>query len=57
MVVCICNALKEKDVREAARAGACSPAKAYRSLGCQVKCGQCVPFARDLIGRERATAC
>lgn len=57
MVVCICNAVREKDLREAARNGARSPAKAYRSLGCQVKCGQCIPFARDVIGRERATAC
>ncbi len=57
MVVCVCNALREKDVREAARNGAHSPARAYRSLGCAVKCGQCIPFARDLIGRERAIAC
>jgi bacterioferritin-associated ferredoxin len=57
VVVCICNAVREKDLREAARNGAQSPAKAYRSLGCQVKCGQCIPFARDVIGRERATAC
>jgi bacterioferritin-associated ferredoxin len=56
MIVCVCNALKEREVRDAARKGARSPAGAYRSLGCQVKCGQCVPFARDVIGHERATA-
>lgn len=57
MIVCVCNAIKERQVREAARQGASSPARAYRNLGCQVKCGQCIPFARDIIGRERATAC
>ena len=57
MIVCVCNAIKEREVRDAAQKGARSPARAYRDLGCQVKCGQCVPFARDIIGRERATAC
>lgn len=57
MVVCVCNALREKDVRDAVRTGAKSPARAYRSLGCQVKCGACIPFAHEIIRAERATAC
>ena len=57
MVVCICNALKERDVRGAAREGARSPGKAYRQLGCTLKCGQCVPFARSIINAEREIAC
>lgn len=56
MVVCVCNALREKDVREAARAGAASPCQAYASLGCRARCGQCVPFAREIISDERAAA-
>ncbi|MFD1033234.1 bacterioferritin-associated ferredoxin [Sphingomonas hankookensis] len=56
MVVCVCNALKERDVREAARGGASSACQAYRALGCQAKCGQCVPFARAIIDAERAAA-
>ncbi len=56
MVVCVCNALKERDVREAARGGANSACQAYRALGCQAKCGQCVPFARAIIDQERAAA-
>jgi bacterioferritin-associated ferredoxin len=57
MVVCVCNALKERDVRSAARGGARSPGRAYRSLGCKLQCGQCVPFARQIIKAEHATAC
>lgn len=57
MIVCVCNAIREREVRDAAQKGARSPARAYRDLGFQVKCGQCIPFARDIIGRERATAC
>jgi bacterioferritin-associated ferredoxin len=57
MVVCVCNAIREKDVRCAARDGARSPGKAYASLGHRLQCGQCVPFARQLINAERAIAC
>lgn len=56
MVVCVCNAIRERDVRAAARSGAASAGQAYRALGCQAKCGQCVPFARAIIDAERAAA-
>lgn len=56
MVVCICNAIRECDVRNAARGGATSACQAYRALGRQPKCGQCVPFARSIIDSERAAA-
>jgi len=53
MVVCICNGIKEKDVRAVAREGASSPCSAYAALGRRPKCGQCVPFARQIIDAER----
>lgn len=56
MVVCICNAIKERDVRQAARGGAACPGSAYRTLGCRPKCGQCFSFAREIISAERAHA-
>jgi bacterioferritin-associated ferredoxin len=56
MVVCICNALKEQDVRAAARGGAGCPSSAYASLGRKPRCGQCFSFARQIIAQERATA-
>ncbi|MFA5969364.1 MAG: (2Fe-2S)-binding protein [Sphingomonas sp.] len=56
MVVCVCNAIRERDVRAAARAGATSACEAYRSLGRQAKCGQCVTYARSIIDSERAAA-
>lgn len=56
MVVCVCNAIRERDVREAARGGATSACQAYRALGLAPKCGQCVPFAREIINSERAAA-
>jgi bacterioferritin-associated ferredoxin len=56
MVVCVCNALRERDVREAARSGCRDPLSAYASLGCRPRCGQCVPYARQLIASEQADA-
>lgn len=43
-------------MRDAVRKGHCDPLSAYASLGRRPRCGQCIPFARDLIAAERATA-
>lgn len=56
MVVCVCNAIRESQVRDAARSGSMTACQAYRTLGRQPKCGQCVPFARAIIDEERAAA-
>ena len=52
MIVCCCNAIRETEVREAARTGACSVGQAYARKGCKVKCGSCLPFARAIIAEE-----
>ncbi|MES2119495.1 MAG: (2Fe-2S)-binding protein [Pseudomonadota bacterium] len=49
MIVCVCNRLTEREVREAARAGAPTPEAAYAKLGCEVQCGCCLDFAQDVI--------
>ena len=50
MIVCVCNALRENQVREAARATRSNcPVTAYARLGCKPKCGQCLPFAREVV--------
>lgn len=56
MVVCVCNAIRERDVRHAAREGASTPCSAYARLGMRPRCGQCVPFARAIIDQEHAAA-
>jgi bacterioferritin-associated ferredoxin len=56
MVVCICNAIRESDVRQAARSGASCPRSAYEALGRRPRCGQCLTFAREIIDAERAAA-
>ena len=54
MVVCICNRISEGEVRRAARAGAPTPEKAYACLGCEVQCGCCLDFAREIVDEERS---
>ncbi|WP_312487182.1 (2Fe-2S)-binding protein [Sphingomonas sp.] len=56
MVVCVCNAIRESQVREAARAGSMTPCQMYRALGRQPKCGQCAMVARAIIDEERTAA-
>lgn len=56
MVVCVCNAIREQDVRAAARKGCADPRSAYASLGRRPRCGQCVPFAREIIAAEHAVS-
>lgn len=56
MVVCVCNAIRENQVRSAARAGCMTPCQAFQAIGRQPKCGQCTVVARAIIDEERAAA-
>ena len=56
MIVCNCNAIRERDVREAARQGHRDPLSAYQSLGRRPRCGQCIPFARQVVESEAVAA-
>jgi bacterioferritin-associated ferredoxin len=54
MIVCVCNAIDEDELRTAARAGAPCPRSAYANLGCEPQCGACLCYAREIIDVERA---
>ncbi len=54
MIVCVCNALRENQVRAKARDCAGSVGRVYASLGCKPQCCQCLPFARQVIQDERS---
>jgi len=56
MIVCVCNAIRESDLRDAARRGAACPTSAYRLFETKPRCGQCLSFAREVIASARATA-
>jgi bacterioferritin-associated ferredoxin len=54
MIVCVCNAIRESDVRQAAREGASCPSSAYGRFGRKPRCGQCFSFAREVIAATQA---
>jgi bacterioferritin-associated ferredoxin len=54
MYVCICRAVRERQIREAAQGGAVSLHDLMRDLGLGTGCGKCVPTARNVL--EEAVA-
>lgn len=56
MIVCVCNCIRESQVRACARAGCTTSFQVHESLGMPPKCGQCAKFARTIIDEERAAA-
>ena len=54
MILCSCNAIREDDIRAAARRGCPCPESAFRSLGCEFECGSCFDHAEELIVTERS---
>ncbi|MBL1255253.1 MULTISPECIES: bacterioferritin-associated ferredoxin [Methylocystis] len=57
MIVCSCNVLSDRDVRESlsARADRPSVGAVFRSMGCEAKCGRCVRSIVALVD-QHATA-
>lgn len=47
MYICLCNALKEKEMAGAVARGANCVSQLYQSFGCKPVCGKCVPYVRE----------
>ena len=56
MFVCICNAIRETDLRETARRTGGDACSVYAALGKRPNCGQCLDDADMMIEEERAAA-
>ncbi|MET1755554.1 (2Fe-2S)-binding protein [Novosphingobium sp. RD2P27] len=55
MYVCICNAIRECELRKAARTS-CGDAEAlYAQIGRPPQCGQCIDEAEEIIAEERVS--
>jgi bacterioferritin-associated ferredoxin len=54
MIICVCNVIREDELRAAARKGATCPIDAYASLGCEPLCGCCLDCAQEVIHEEHA---
>ena len=53
MYVCLCNALTDRQVKQAAAtAGTTKPSSVYAACGCRAQCGQCVKALLALLRAE-----
>ena len=52
MVVCICNVIREHQIRDAARKGMRDVEEIYADLGHEFNCCKCVPFAARIVAEE-----
>lgn len=60
MIVCSCNVLSDRQVREAIadpQAGVRTAGQVYRCLGCSPQCGRCARTIRKLIDAINGPAC
>ena len=53
MYACICNAIRETDLRQMARCTRGDAETVYAALGKKPNCGQCLEDAELLIAEER----
>jgi bacterioferritin-associated ferredoxin len=57
MYVCICNAVREREVRQAIeQGGAATPAEIYARLGVTPACGRCADTICDLLDQAEPVA-
>ncbi|PKB19435.1 bacterioferritin-associated ferredoxin [Novosphingobium kunmingense] len=56
MIICVCNAIRECEIRAAARRNAGDVDAVYAALGKVPQCGSCLDEATDIILDERARA-
>ena len=54
MYVCICRAIRERDVDAAVRAGARKPSDVFRACGKSPQCGTCACDLRERIAQANA---
>lgn len=54
MILCVCNAVTENEVRDLARSGVRTPEEAYAALGYEPECGSCLCYAEQLMAEERS---
>ncbi len=57
MIVCSCNVLSDRDVRETlhARSDRPSIASVFRNMGCEAKCGRCVRSIVAIVDQHAAS--
>jgi bacterioferritin-associated ferredoxin len=52
MIVCVCNNISDREIREAVDMGIDSMADLYKQLGVGTVCGTCVSYARQVMNEH-----
>ena len=52
MYICICNAIRDADLRAAVSKGARSTDEAFEGLGSRPNCGSCLDLADEIVAEE-----
>ncbi len=52
MIICVCNRINCRSVREAMDAGAHSPLAVQAHYGCRFNCGKCADAISDMIAQR-----
>ena len=52
MIVCLCNAITERQVEAAIAAGVTTADGVYDHYDGDIQCGKCVPMMQDLVNRH-----
>ncbi len=57
MFICVCNAIRECELRRAAQGSGADVEAVYARLGKRPQCRQCLDDAEAIVFEERALAC
>ncbi|MFK7958008.1 MAG: bacterioferritin-associated ferredoxin [Lysobacterales bacterium] len=52
MIVCICNAVSDRQIREAVKNGAATMSELRSATGCGTTCGKCSQMAVEIISES-----
>ncbi|MGD1066706.1 MAG: (2Fe-2S)-binding protein [Vulcanimicrobiaceae bacterium] len=53
MIVCICNALREREIERNLAAGVRTVDDVFSASGCEARCGTCVPEIEGMLLQKR----
>lgn len=56
MIVCVCNNISDREIRQAIELGITSMDELRRDLGVSTCCGQCFSCAEDILNEHLAAA-
>jgi bacterioferritin-associated ferredoxin len=54
MIVCVCNNISDREIRQAVDLGLTTMAELHKELGVGTCCGKCVSYAREVLHDHRA---